>query len=151
MNVSLAVLTVLYIIVRNIKVTFSLATSIRRIMQQTSYFYRRKVLILVSSPKFQTHKRCKFILVFSTSFNWIKRKTYHFRRDLGDHGSDWFSGPPVVGHLELDRVPDLEVLDVSVELRKVEKQTSLPIAALDKAVRMLKMTKEWLSCKFTYF
>jgi hypothetical protein len=34
------------------------------------------------------------------------------------------------------------VLDVSVELRKVEKQTSLPIAALDKAVRMLKIIKE---------
>ena len=65
-------------------------------------------------------------------------KTHNIGGDLGDQARDGLPGPPVVGHLELDGVADLEVLDVAVELGEVEEQARLAVAALDEAVGVLR-------------
>ena len=68
----------------------------------------------------------------------MQASTHHFGGNFGDVACDGFSGPAVVGHLELDGVAYLQVLDVAVELAEVEEQAGLAVAALDEAVRVLK-------------
>ena len=63
----------------------------------------------------------------------------HLGRDLAHEARDRLARPAIVGHLELYGVADLQVLDVAVELAEVEEQAGLPIAALDEAVRVLKI------------
>ena len=58
--------------------------------------------------------------------------------DLADEAGDGLARPAVVGHLELDGVAYLQVLDVAVELAEVEEKAGLAVAALDEAVRVLK-------------
>ena len=50
--------------------------------------------------------------------------------------SDGAATPSVVRHLELDSVPDLDSLNVSLELAVVEEEASLALAALHEAVRV---------------
>lgn len=62
---------------------------------------------------------------------------HHLRCDLGDCAGNGFAGTPVVRHLKFNRVTYFEVLYVAVELAEVEEEPSLPVAALDEAVRVL--------------
>ncbi len=57
-------------------------------------------------------------------------------RYLGDSRGNRFAGATIVGHLELDGIANLQMLDVAVKLAEVEEQAGLPLAALDKAVRV---------------
>ena len=66
----------------------------------------------------------------------MQASTYHFGGNFGDVACDGFSSPAVVGHLELDGVSDLEVLDGAVELREVKEEASLAVAALDEPIRV---------------
>lgn len=66
----------------------------------------------------------------------------HLGRDLAHDARDRLARPAVVGHLELDGVADLQVLDVAVELAEVEEQAGLTVAALDEAVRVLKIVDQ---------
>lgn len=63
--------------------------------------------------------------------------THHLRSDLRHGTGDRFSGSSIVGHFEFHWVTDFQMFYISVELTKVEKQTSLPLAALDKTIWML--------------
>ena len=60
--------------------------------------------------------------------------TPHFGGDLRDLTGDGLSGAFVVRHLELDRVSDAQVFDVSLEMSEVEKETGLAIATLNETV-----------------
>lgn len=44
----------------------------------------------------------------------------------------------VICHLEFNRIPDLEMFDVTGELTEVEEETCLSLAALDEPIRMQK-------------
>lgn len=56
------------------------------------------------------------------------------RRNLGNGAGDGLAGAPVVGHLKLHRVADLQMLDVAAELAEVEEEPRLALAALDEPV-----------------
>lgn len=62
---------------------------------------------------------------------------YHLRCNLSDSAGYRFASAPVVSHFKLNRVTYFEVLDVAVELAEVEEEPSLPVTALDEAVRVL--------------
>ena len=66
---------------------------------------------------------------------------YHFGSYLGNGTSNRFSVAAIIRHFKLDRIADLQVLDISIELTKVKKQSSLSFAALNEAVRMLRKIK----------
>lgn len=61
----------------------------------------------------------------------------NFRRNFRHLTGNRFTGATIVCHLEFDRVADFQVLNVATKLRKMEKQTGLPLATLYKAIRVL--------------
>lgn len=95
---------------------------------------------VVTVPVTRSSERTLKLIIYDNVLVQVKattKNTHHLRGDFGDLTSNWFSSAAIVRHLELDRVSDLQVINIASELRKMKEQTSLPLAALDKAIGVL--------------
>lgn len=61
--------------------------------------------------------------------------------DFRNRTGNRLPGSAVIGHLKLDRVSQLQVLDGAFKLAKVEKEPGLALTALYESIRMLKREK----------
>jgi len=68
---------------------------------------------------------------------------YHIGRNLADEASYRFTSPTIVGHFKFHWIPNLQMLNVAVELREMKEQASLAITTLYESIRVLKRNSNY--------